>query len=172
MDERQKLNAGNAAMIVLFLLGLGGVGYMVWDFVSHGDITNVPVVVLVVAAWGLFYLLYQVFGGEAPKNLFGKELPTGSSAEDRAARRRSYLVDSTLFAAGMSVLSLLAYFFVGPDSADLLPPFLQGAAGVVVGLIIEFVLLWVVFYVFTRWASEAEARSVERKLARLEASGS
>ena len=171
MDERQKLNAGNAAMIVLFLLGLGGVIYMVWDFVSHQDITNVPVVVLVVAAWGLFYLLYQVFGGESPKNLLGKELPTSASPEDRAARSRSYLVDSTLFAGGMTVLALLANFFVSPDTADLLPPFLHGAVGLAVGLIIEFVLLWVVFYVFTRWASEAEARSVERKLARLEDSG-
>lgn len=155
-------------MIVLFLLGLAGLGYTIWDFVAHGDITNPWVLIVMIAAWGLFYILYEMFGGEAPKSTLGKELPTGTSPQDRCARRCSYIIDSTLFAGGMTVLSIAVFFFVSPESSGLLPPFMQGGVGLAVGIAFSFLLLWVVSFGIDYWMTEAACRSYEKKLNRLE----
>lgn len=168
MDERQKLNAGSASMIILFLGGLGALGYVIWDYVAHGDITKPIVLVLMLAMWGLFYLLYQVFGGEAPKNMLGHELPTGTRDEDRRARRRSYLVDAVLTAGYLTGLSVVAAMFLTPDAGFLIPGPLQGTALIAVSAVVEFVLVLVVFYGISYWMGEAASRSYERKMAKLE----
>ncbi len=169
MDERQKLNAGSASMIILFLGGLGALGYLIWDFIAHDDITKPSVLVIMLVAWGLFYLLYQVFGGEAPKNLFGQELPTGNDDEDRSARRRSYLLDASVSAVCLTALSVMAALFVAPDAAFLIPGPLQGPALIAVSAAVEFGVVLAIFYGVDRWMGESASRSYERKMAALEA---
>ena len=169
MDERQKLNAGSASMIILFLGGLGALGYVVWDFVAHDDITKPSVLVIMLVAWGLFYLLYQVFGGEAPKNLLGQDLPTGNGDEDRSVRRRSYLIDAFISAVLMTALSVMAALFITPDAAFLIPGPLQGPALIAVSAAVEFGVVLAIFYSVDRWMGESASRSYERKMAALEA---
>lgn len=168
MDERQKLNAGNAAMILLFLVGLGSFGYVAWDFLAHKEITNTPVMVAMLVGWGLFYLFYQIIGGEAPKSLLGKDLPTSASRTDRAARRRSYALDAALLAAGMSALTVGALAMGVPDAMDRIPGMPSGIAALIITAIVEFVITAAIFYLIDRWLGESAARAHERRLDRLE----
>lgn len=168
LDERQKLNAGSAAIITLFLVGLGCFGYVVWDFISHGDITNPTVLIIMLVTWGLFYLFYQVFGNEAPKTMFGRELETGPSQVERRNRRRSYLWDSLLSAVFLTGLTAAA-MFVEPGVLDMVPLPLSGTTLVVVSLVAEFIVTAVIFFAISRVMGEAASRRFERKMAKLEA---
>ncbi|MFT3942246.1 MAG: hypothetical protein QM705_00280 [Ancrocorticia sp.] len=168
LDERQKLNAGSAAIITLFLVGLGCFGYVVWDFIAHGDITNPTVLVIMLVTWGLFYLFYQVFGNEAPKTMLGRELETGPSSAERRNRRRSYLWDSLLSAVFLTGLTAAA-MFVEPGVLDAVPVPLTGGALIVVSLAAEFLITALIFFAISYTMGEVASRSFERKMAKLEA---
>ena len=81
MDERQELNAGKAAMIVLMLVVLVALGVLVQDYLADHEVTNGWAIATVLGAGGLFVLLNHLFGAEAPKDLLGRELPTGDTPQ-------------------------------------------------------------------------------------------
>lgn len=165
MDERQKLNAGNAAMIALFVAGLAAIGFTAWDYLAHKSITQPAALVVALVAWGLFYLFYQVFGGEAPKDLLGRERPTGNSAAERAARRRSYAVDALLLAGAMTALGLGAVAMGDATLLDGIPLPLTGPALIAVASVISFVASAAIFYVLDLAIGEASAKAHERRFA-------
>ncbi len=168
MDERQQHNAGAAAMVTLFLVGLGGLGYIGWDFLAHKDITQPWVLVVVLVAWGIFYLAHKLIGGEAPESLFGVELPTSDSAADRRTRRRSYLLDAVALAAGMTAMSVLALVFGYPN--DLSWPWgLSTPVAIAGSAVAGFAIMVVVFYALDHLLGEAASRGFERRMAKLEA---
>lgn len=164
MDERQELNAGRAAMIVLALLMIGCVAVLGWEYVRTQEVTNTAAIVVMLGAGGLFVAMQRMFGAEAPRSFLGHELPTGPTPQEKAERRRAYAIDSGLFAIAMTVLTL-GGILMG-DATDLLP--IQGPAGLALLAVLELVGSFVIFYAFTWSMGESAARSVEKKMARLE----
>lgn len=167
MDERQELNAGRAAMIVLFLLMMGAVTVLGWEYLRTREVTNTAAVVVLLGAGGLFVLLERTFGAEAPRTLLGAELPTGQTPEERAQRRRAYLVDSGLFAVAMTALTFGGLLLGDTQGLDVLP--VDGAAGLALLAVLELVGGGLIYYVITWILGESAARSAEKRLARLEA---
>ena len=165
MDERQELNAGRAAVIVLMLLVLGAIGVLAWEYVTTKDVANTTAVVVLLGAAGTFALFQRMFGAEAPRGLWGVELPTGADAASKAERRRWYLLDSAV-RSGLWTAATIGAIWFGDLGAGWLP-FGTGAAGLVVAAVLEFVVGFAIFYAIT-WASgEQQSRAVERKLAAL-----
>ncbi|MDO5676829.1 MAG: hypothetical protein Q4G35_04895 [Propionibacteriaceae bacterium] len=167
MDERQLAKAGGAALITLFIIGLVGLGFAVWDYVSHKDITQPWGILLAIGAWGVFYLMYRLMGKEAPRTLLGQELPTGDSAGEKATRKRWHLIDAALLAGAMTALTVGAFLIGDLTVFDGLP--LSGPALLAVGAVVELVITFVIFYAINRIFGELGARSYERHLARMEA---
>ena len=168
MDERQELNAGRAAMIVLMVLVLGALGVLGWEYIRTQEVTNTPAMVVMLGAGGLFFILERVFGAEAPRTFFGHELPTGTSREERNERLRAYAVDAALFAVAMTALTFGAIYLLGDTaSLDMLP--VDGAAGLALLAGLELVGGGLIYFAINWILGESAARGVEKKLARLEA---
>lgn len=165
MDERQELNAGKAAMIVLMLVVLVALGVTVWDYLDDKEVTNGWAILTMVGAGGLFVVLNHLFGAEAPKTVTGQDLPTSNSPQDRAERRRSYLVNAVVLAVGMTVLGFGALLLGDTQGMDFLPTFMAGTAGLVLTGIVSFIAEVAVFFGVNHVIGEAQARSVERSIA-------
>ena len=165
MDERQELNAGRSAMIVLAVVMLGALGVLAWEYIRTQDVTNTAAIVVLLGTGGLFLLLQRMHGAEAPRSVLGHELPTGPTPQEKAERRRAYLIDSVLFAGAMTVLTF-GGILMG-DASDLLP--IEGPLGLLLLAVLEFVGGGLIFYAITYLLGESASRSVEKKLARLEA---
>lgn len=165
MDERQELNAGRAAMIVLAVLMIGCVAVLGWEYLRTQEVTNTAAIVVMLGAGGLFVLIQRMFGAEAPRTFLGQELPTGSSAAEKAGRRRAYAVDAGLFAVAMTGLTF-GGILLG-DATDLLP--IEGPLGLALLAALELVGGFAIFYAFNWVLGESAARGVEKKLSRLEA---
>lgn len=168
MDERQELNAGRASMIVLGVITFGALGVLVYDYIVNKDITNGWPFVVLLGAGGLFALLTRLMGGaEAPKTFLGKELPTENTPEAKGERRRAYLIDAGLFAIALSALSVIGLLL--GDGQAIVPAFLQGTAGLLIGGALSLVAGFALYYGFNYLMGEQASRSVERRLARYEA---
>lgn len=167
MDERQELNAGRAAMIVLAVLMIGCVGILGWEYVRTDEVTNTAAIVVMLGAGGLFVVLQRMFGAEAPRSFLGHELPTGSTPQEKTERRRAYAIDAGLFAIAMTVLTFGGLLLGDLTDLEILP--VGGAAGLALLAVLELVGGFVIFYAFTWFMGESAARGVEKKLARLEA---
>lgn len=153
--------AGN----VLFVVTIGCLGWLTWEYVTTKDVTNTTAVVLMLGSGALFSAFYSMFGAEAPTSMFGIELPTGATREERVTRVRSYLLDSGVFTLAMVALSVVGYFLVGDkgafDNAFGLPLPIAALLAALATFAIYFVVTWAL--------GEAESRAVERRLAKLEA---
>lgn len=168
MDERQELNAGRASMIVLGVIVFGALGVLVYDYIVNKDITNGWPFVVLLGAGGLFALLSRMMGGaEAPKTFLGKELPTEDTAEAKAERRHAYLIDAGLFAVAVSAFSVIGLLM--GDGQAIVPAFLQGTAGLVIGAAISLVVGFALYYGFNYLVGESASRSVEKRLAKYDA---
>lgn len=166
MDERQEANAGKAALAVLALIMIGAVGVLGWEFVTTNDVRNTGAIVVLLGGAGLFLLFQRMFGAEAPRNAFGVELPTGPDAASRATRRRAYLVDAAIAAAGLAVLTVAAFAATGTH--DLPFPFPLTGIPALIGVgLIEFAVIGVLAYLLNHAAGESLSRAVERRHARL-----
>lgn len=165
MDERQQLTAGKAALGALFCVMIGAIAVLGWEYVTTKEVTNTAAIITVLGAGGLFWVFQIMFGAEAPRSMFGKELPTGPTPAERRTRTVAYLIDSLAFTIAMTVLALGGYFLVGDKTAavDIAGmPFLAALAlGAIALFAISFALTWAL--------GEAESRAVERRIARLEA---
>lgn len=64
MDERQQVTAGKAALITLALICLGSLGFLAWEYLRTGEVTNTPAVLILVGSAGLFALIQRMFGAE------------------------------------------------------------------------------------------------------------
>lgn len=169
MDERQELNAGRASMIVLGVIALIALGVLAWEYITTKDVTNGWAIATLLGSGALLALLMRTMGGpEAPRTLLGTELPTGSSAAEKAERRKWYLIDSVAFSAAVSAISVVGLLMGDPDALDL-PQFLRGTIGAVGAGIVSFVVGFGVYYLITMLTGEEKSRAVERRLARLEA---
>lgn len=167
MDERQELNAGRAAMAVLGVICLVALGLLVYDYIVNKDITNGWPFAVLLGAGGLFALLNRIGGGaEAPKTFLGRELPTEMTADAKATRKKAYAVDAGLFAIAIAAFSVVG-LAIG-DADAILPAFLQGPAGYVVGALISLVAGFAIYYGFNYLIGEEASRSVEERLARYE----
>lgn len=167
MDERQELNAGRSAMIVLAVVMMGAVGVLGWEYLTTREVSNTPAIVVLLGTGGLFVLLQRMYGAEAPRTVLGKELPTGPSAAEVAERRRAYAVDAALFAGGLTVLTLGGLLIGDPGFLEFLP--VGGAAGIALLVLLELVGGGLIFYAFNWLLGESASRSVEKRIARLEA---
>lgn len=165
MDERQSINAGKAALITLALICIAALGVLVVDYLQNKNVTNGAAVVVLLGAGGLFWVIDRMFGAEAPRSVLGRELPTGSSDAERTARRSSYALDAVLFATAMTVLSIGGFLIGDPDALGSIPipggPVAVGALGFVVMFALMYGLNWLL--------GESQSRSVEKRLAALEA---
>lgn len=166
MDERQELNAGKAAMIVLMLVVLVALGVLVQDYLADHEVTNGWAIATVLGAGGLFVLLNHLFGAEAPKDLLGRELPTGDTPQEKAERRRSYLVNAVLLALGLTVLGVGGLLLGDRAAMDWLPTFMAGTTGLVLTGVVSFLAEVAVFYGVNHVLGEMQARSVERSIAK------
>lgn len=152
-------------MIALFVAGLAALGFTAWDYLAHKSVTQPAALVVALVAWGLFYLFYQVFGGETPKDLLGRERPTGSDPADRAARMRSYAVDALLLAGAMTALTLGAFAFGDTTVLDGVPLPISGPALVAVASVVSFLASAAIFFVLDLAIGEASAKAHERRFA-------
>lgn len=166
MDERQELNAGKAAMIVLMLVVLVALGVLVWDYLADHEVTNTWAIVTLLGAGGLFVLLNHLFGAEAPKDIFGRDLPTGDSAAERSERRRSYLLSAVVLALGLTVIGVGGLLLGDREAMDWLPTFMAGTVGLVLTGIVSFVAEVAIFYGVNHVLGETQARAVERSIAK------
>ena len=166
MDERQTLNAGKAALITLAVICLGALGVLVWEYVRTKEVTNGAAVLVLLVAAGLFWAFERMFGAEAPRTVFGHELPTGDTSAERAQRRRAYAADAALFAGAATVLAIGGFLIGDPDALTSLG--LPG--GPVTGGVLGFVTLFTLSFGLSWLIGEADSRAVEKRLAQLEAS--
>lgn len=169
MDERQELNAGKAAMIVLMLVVLVALGIVVWDYLADDEVTNGWAVATMLGAGGLFVVLNHLFGAEAPKTVTGRELPTGSTPEEKKERLRSYLVSALALSAALTVIGLGALLLGDRTAMDFLPTFMAGTAGLVATAAVSLVAEVAVFFGINYLVGEAQARSVEKQIAKYNA---
>lgn len=168
MDERQEANAGRVAMIVLMVVMLGALGVLAWEYIRTQEVTNTPAIVVLIGTGALFFVLERIFGAEAPRNFFGQELPTGSSPQEKAERRRAYAVDAGLFAVAITAMTFGGIFLLGDTTdLDVLP--VSGAPGLALLAVLELVGGGLIYYAITWALGESAARGVEKKLDRLEA---
>ncbi|HJE50722.1 MAG TPA: hypothetical protein K8V15_01860 [Tessaracoccus flavescens] len=168
MDERQELNAGRASMIVLGLIALVALGVLVYEYVTTKDVNNGWAILTLLGSGGMLALLMRMIGGaEAPKTFLGKELPTEDTSEAKAERKRAYLIDAGLFAIAIAALSVVGLTL--GDTQAIVPAFLQGTAGMIVGAALSLVGGFVIYYAFNYVVGESASRSVEKRLARYDA---
>ena len=154
-------------MIVLGLVAMVALGVLAWEYITTKDVTNTWAIVTLLGTGGLFLLLTRMIGGaEAPKTFLGKELPTESTAEAKAERRRAYAIDAGLFAIAMAALSVVGLSM--GDAEAVTPAFLKGTTGYVVGGAIGLIGGFAIYYGFNYLVGESASRSVEKKLARYE----
>lgn len=100
--------------------------------------------------------------------MLGRELPTGTSPQERRIRRRSYALDALLFSAAIAVLSGIGLLIGDASAIDAIPLPLAGLAGAMLGAVLAGLIGFVVFYTLNYVIGESESRAVERRLARLE----
>lgn len=155
-------------MIVLSLVMFGAVVVLAWEYIRTQEVTNTAAVVVLLGTGGLFVLLQRMYGAEVPRSVLGKELPTGAAPEDKVERRRTYAVDAALFAVALTTLTLAGIFLIG-DTSTLAALPVDGAAGLVLLVALELVGGGLIFYAFNWVMGESAARSVEKKLRKLEA---
>ena len=168
MDERQELNDGRASMIVLGLIALVALGVLVYEYVTTRDVNNGWAILTLLGSGGMLALLMRMIGGaEAPKTFLGKELPTEDTSEAKAERRQAYLIDAGLFAVAVSAFSVIGLLM--GDGQAIVPAFLQGTAGLVIGAAISLVVGFALYYGFNYLVGESASRSVEKRLAKYDA---
>lgn len=164
MDERQALNAGKAALITLAVICVGALGFLTWEYVRTKEVTNTAAVLVLLVAAGLFWVFERMFGAEAPRTVFGHELPTGDSPSERAQRRRAYAADAALFAGAATVLAVGGFMIGDPDALASLG--LPG--GPVTGGVLGFGTLFALSFGLSWLIGEADCRAVEKRLAQME----
>jgi len=156
-------------MIVLMLVVLVALGVLVWDYLDDHEVTNGWAVATMLGAGGLFVILNHLFGAEAPKTVTGRELPTGNTPEERRERRRSYLVSAIVLSAGVTAIGLGALLLGDRAAMDFLPTFMDGTAGLVATAVVSLIAEVAVFFGINYLLGEAQARSVERQIAKYNA---
>lgn len=161
MDERQTLNAGKAALIALAALCVGALGVLAWEYITTQAVTNGAAVLVILVAAGLFWVFERMFGAEAPRTVFGRELSTGATPIERTERRRAYAADAALFAGAMTVLAVGGFMIGDPDALTSLG--LPG--GPVTGGVLGFVTLFALSFGLSWLIGEADSRAVEKRLA-------
>jgi len=169
MDERQELNAGRAALLTLTVVVLGALGVLAWEYVTTKNVTNMPAVLVMMGGGTLFVLFERMFGAQAPRSILGVELPTGQDAADTRTRRRSYLLDALLTAAGLTVLGTGGLALGDPDALDSVLLGLKGTSGLIVAGTLGFIVMTAITFGLNLALGESQSRSVERRYARLEA---
>jgi membrane protein YdbS with pleckstrin-like domain len=152
MDERQKQITTQAVTNGFIFLVVCMVIAMVFDIAKTGDVGW--------ELWGLIgasvviIISRRIMGDvEQPKDIWNRPLPTGSSKQDRNARKKNYAADSAIFAlvcAGMDILLMSAG---AEDTADyeltvLLFPNLEKWVAVAVSAVIAFVSMFIISYIF------------------------
>ncbi|WP_016996024.1 hypothetical protein [Kocuria atrinae] len=168
MDERQELNAGRSAMIVLSVVMFGAVAVLAWEYIRTQEVTNTAAIVVLLGTGGLFLLLQRMHGAEVPRSALGHELPTGSTPQEKSERRRTYAIDAAMFAIALTALTLAGIYLVGDTSSlDILP--VGGTAGIGLLVALELIGGGLIFYAFNWVMGESAARSVEKRLRKLEA---
>lgn len=90
---------------------------------------------------------------EQPKDIFDKPLPTGSTREDKAARKKNYVLQSVIFAVVCAVMDVLFISTAENENVDyeltqLLFPDLSRGAAIAVTAVISFVVMFLVSYLF------------------------
>lgn len=90
---------------------------------------------------------------EPPKSLLGQFLPTGDTPEEKGRRKRSYALESLLFAGACAVMDVLLIGFGWDEVTDLaltemLFPNLGHVATTAVTAVIVLVSVFVLSYVF------------------------
>ena len=165
MDERQELNAGRAAMLVLLVIVLGSLAVLTWEYIRTQEVTNTAAIVTMLGAGGLFALFLRLFGAEAPRNVLGQELPTGATREEKRERVRSYATDAGLFAVAMAALSGAGLAMGDAGASEAIPGLLQGTAGMILGGVLAFVVTFALMFGLNYASGEQQSRAVGRKLA-------
>lgn len=167
MDERQELNAGKAALAVLGIIMLVCVGILAWEYIRTNNVTNTPAIVTMIGAGGLFVVFQRMFGAEAPRTVFGRELPTGPSPAERSERKRAYAVDAATFAVALVVFAVVGFFMGDAEALDTIaiPGLGSGTVALVAATAIGTVLGFGIFYGLNYLFGESASRSVERAIA-------
>ena len=168
MDERQQLTAGRAAQAVLGILMVAIIGYLAYDYFAHDHIAAWPMGILL--GVGLLFWVFNRSGATAnpPRRLWGvgPDLETDRSA--RGERVRSYAVDASLLAAGISMLTVMGVMF-GREQLGFDQLFawtgLAGPMLLTVFLVVELVGTWVVSFVLAFVNGELASATCERALA-------
>lgn len=152
MDERQmQINAKAVAFGGIFLAVCVAVSMIVrlvrteelgWEFWGLLGMS----LVIVIAT----HVLGDV---EQPKSVSGKDLPTGSTPEERKVRKKDYAIRALIFAGTFSVLDALVLAFSEHESSEFqlaqaLFPGLSLPAAVIVGTVIGFVGMFLISYGF------------------------
>ena len=151
MDERQKQITAKAVTNGFIFLIICMVIALVHDIATTGD-----------AGWELWSLIgaslviiisRRILGDvEQPKNIMGKPLPTGSSKQDRTARKKDYAIQSGIFALACACMDILLMSAGAEDVTDyelttLLFPSLEKGVAVAVTAVIAFVTMFIISYV-------------------------
>lgn len=169
MDERQELNAGRAALMALTVIMLGALGVLAWEYVTTKDVRNTGAILILLGSGLLFFIFQRLFGAEAPRTLFGVELPTSSDPVSVASRRRAYAVDALVTAAGMTAVEAVATLSLDRAAQPSWLASLLTGPMLAVSLVASFVVLAMLSYALTFVLGEQASAAVERRLARLEA---
>lgn len=173
MDERQREISGKALNIAGAFLALCMVIAVICDLIISGE----PgwELFALVGACLVFLIANKKLGDiQPPKSWTGKNLPTGDSPEDKAQRRKSYVMNSLLIGGVFAVMDIILFVIGKEDLAELeivkkLIP--NGSFAVLVGAtaLLSFVSLFAVsLLVDYLYHEKYELRAYRKMLAQLD----
>ncbi len=173
MDERQKEITGKALNLAGAFLALCLLIAVVCDLIIKGE-----------PGWELFALISSciVFliankklgNIQAPKSWCGKELPTGDSREEKAERRKSYIINSLLIGGTFTLTETLLLLFGKDDLAELemvkslIPNGSYGLLVVVTALLTFVIFFGISFLVNYLFHEKYEVKAYRKMLSDLE----
>lgn len=173
MDERQQNITGKALNIAGAFLALCMIIAVICDLILSGE-----------PGWELFALVgscivflianKKLGNIQAPKNWYGKELPTGDSREDKTTRRNSYIIDSLLLGGTFTLTETLLMVFGKDDLAELemvkslIPNGSYGLLVVVTALLTFVIIFGISFLVNYLFHEKYEVKAYRKMLSDLE----
>lgn len=168
MDERQREITGKAlniaggflalCMVIAVILDLILTGEPGWEFFA------------LVGACLVFLIANKRLGDiQPPKSWCGKLLPTGDSREDKAIRRRSYLINSLLLGGVFGFMDVILYYGNKEYIADMamvqeLFPSLQPTVLMAITALLVFIIIFGISYLVEYLYHEKYELNAYRKM--------
>lgn len=170
MDERSEKIIARAMGMTLGLLYLFLISFTIWKYVTTKDITNctLELFLIVLIPLSISWFARKDESLLIPRMTTGQELPTEQDIESKQQRKKSYFLDSLIFAMVLLIFTIIDSIFIQKEWYFFpIFPELSSKVNIITTHVFEFVLGVIIFYVIQYVWDEWKIRRYEKKLKEL-----